>query len=96
MSFPANHELFPCVYFAAYNYLPGCNLHDSLAPRISMSLLWLVRHRLLTNSMQDGEFHGHYTASLFGLPLLFSVHSTIFITNAFTKPAENYYIITNL
>ena len=39
-------ELFSFVYFAAYSYLPGCRAHNSLAPRISASSLWPVRHCL--------------------------------------------------
>ena len=41
-------ELFPCVYFAAYNCLPGCCPCNSRAPIIFMSLLQFVRYRLPT------------------------------------------------
>ena len=99
-------ELFSCVCFATYSYLSGCHLHNSLTSRTSMSSL---RHLFglsflpatlnfipqQLNSRQNGKFHGHHVESLLGLLMLFSVHSTIIITNTLINQARSYYVITN-
>ena len=69
-AFPSkpSEKLFPCAYFHAYSYLPGCHLCNSLAPRTFTSLLQLVRYCLSghvrfvpqqINSRQYGVFRGH-------------------------------------
>ena len=107
-TFPSkpSEEPFPCVYFSAYSYLPGCCPRNSLTPlRIYVSLLRLVRYHFSghvicisqeLNSRQNGEFHGHCVESLLGSLVLSSVHSTIIIiTNALINQARIYYVITN-
>ena len=80
--------------------------YNSLALRLSMSSLQLVRYCVSTqvttiSSRQNGKFAYNLfawfvtvytTASYTGHA--FSVHSTIIVTNVFINQAESYYVIT--
>ena len=98
-------ELFPCVYFTTYSYLPGCHLHNSLASRTSVSSLQFVEYIVFPtilsfvpqqlNSRQNDKFCGYRVESLFGSLVLSSVHSTIIINNTLINQAGSYYVITN-
>ena len=91
-------ELFPCIYFTNYSYLPDCRPLDSLTPRTSMSSLWLVIYHLCghvscipqqLSSRHNGEFHGYCVESL-----LSSINSTLIIINTFIIQVGSYYVIT--
>ena len=105
-TFPSksSDELFTCVCFTSYGYLPGYYQHNSITPRTPASSLRLVRYHLSDHiscvpkqlsSRQNGEFRGYCVESLLCSLMLSSVHSTIIITNMLINQVGSYYIITN-
>ena len=98
-------ELFPCVYFTASIYLPGCCLCNSLTPRISISSLWLALGivfpcRLCPTGIKlQEEWQILWTScrafTWFTIAIITNALAIAIITNALINQAGSYYIITN-
>ena len=99
-----NDELFRCVYFTAYSYLPGCHHITALYQEYPCHHFWPYEipsfrpHKLCPIAIKlqvEWWIPRHCVESLLGSFLLFSAHSTMIITNVLINQAGNYYVIIN-
>ena len=75
-----------CVMVLYHEYQCHCfGFSDTAFPCSSQHL----------NSRQNGIFHGHHIECLLGLPVPFSVRSTIITANVLINQGESYYVITS-